>query len=151
MLYYIHGKYIKHIACYLLLTRDKGMIVRPSEGSIEINCYVDADFTGLWKNSDVMDPHCVRSRTGYIIFVNNCAVIWKSKLQSLTSLSTIESEYIALSDSCRDLLPVHDIVQELVNHLQLPNEKMSKISTTIHEDNEPVSYTHLTLPTMRTV
>ena len=49
----------------------------------------------------------------------------------------MESEYIALSDSCRDLLPVHNIIKELVTHLQLPHEELSKISTTIHEDNEP--------------
>jgi len=56
------------------------MFLHPDGKNININCYVDADFSGLWKVEEIEDPHCVRSRTGYIIFVNRCAVIWKSKL-----------------------------------------------------------------------
>lgn len=132
----LHSKYLKRIGRYLLHTRTKGMILTPSEGNISINCYVDADFAGLWKVTEVTDPHCVRSRTGFIIFVNECPVIWKSRLQSLTSLSTMESEYIALSDSCRELLPLQDVVNELVDYFNLPHDSLCGVSTTIHEDNE---------------
>ena len=76
-------------------TRDKGLIWNPSSPTqgLDIKCYVDSDFAGLWNCEDIDDPHCTRSRTGYIITVNNCPVIWKSKLQSLNTLSTMESEY----------------------------------------------------------
>ena len=49
-----------------------------------------------------------------------CPIIWKSKLISEICLSTMESgEYISLSKSCRDLLPLQCLVQELGEALNL--------------------------------
>ena len=114
-----HAMYIKHIGRYLRATHDKGLILRPASKDLHIQCYVDADFGGLWNQEDVEDPHCVRSRTGFIIMVAGCPVIWKSKLQSLTTLSTMESEYVALSDSCRELLPLQNLTKELAQVLHV--------------------------------
>ena len=43
----IHGEALKRIGRYLVSTRDKGLILRPT-GSLHIDCYVDADFAGLY-------------------------------------------------------------------------------------------------------
>lgn len=52
-------------------------------------CFVDASF-----GSDSSDH---KSTTGYIILLCGSPISWISKKQSLVALSTLESEYIALS------------------------------------------------------
>jgi hypothetical protein len=113
---------------------DKGMIMTPSSVP-RIDCYPDADFAGLYGHDDKQDPHCVRSRTGYVILAFGCPVLWRSKLQTEIALSTMEAEYVAISTACRDLFPVVDIVKELSASVGLTKDFTSKIHVHIHEDN----------------
>jgi hypothetical protein len=46
------------------------------------------------------------------VFYAGCPVIWASKLQTQVALSTTEAEYIAMSQSLRDVLPIMFLVQE---------------------------------------
>ena len=62
---------------------------------------------------DIHDPTSVKSRTDYIITIANCLVIWVSKLQTEIELSTVESEFTALSQSMRSLIPLHHIMEEI--------------------------------------
>jgi hypothetical protein len=105
-----HGTALKRIGGYFLETRDKGTIVQPID-SLTLNCYVDADFAGLFSSSKPNDPCSVRSRTGFVILLGTTPTTWVSKLQSETALSTMESEYIALSQALRVLLPLRKILQ----------------------------------------
>ena len=56
---------------------------------MDINCYVDADFAGLWGYEDDQDPVCVKSRTGYVLTLGDCPFLWVSKLQTEIALSTL--------------------------------------------------------------
>ena len=57
-----HANYLKHIGKYLKHTRDKGLLLNPKKDApLDIQCYVDADFAGLWSQEEQADPHCVRS------------------------------------------------------------------------------------------
>ena len=78
-----------------------------------IECFVDASFAGDWMKERASDSLSVLSRTGYVIFYRGCPVTWVSKMQTEISLSTTESEYIALSQSLRDVIPFMNIVKEL--------------------------------------
>ena len=69
--------------------------------------------------------------------IANCPVIWRSKLQTEIALSTMESEYIALSQSCRELLPLQNLVREVAGACQAIEGKHSTVKSTIYEDNEP--------------
>ena len=91
-----HAVAVKRIIRYLSGTNDKGLIIRPSN-ELQLDCYVDPDFAGLWRIEDPNDTICVRFRTGYILTLNNCPLLWVSRLQTLTSVSTMESEYVVLS------------------------------------------------------
>ena len=42
--------------------------------------------------------------------------MWASKLQTQIALSTTEAEYIALSTSLRDIIPLMELVKELQAH-----------------------------------
>ena len=105
-----HEIALKRIGRYLNETRTKGLIMRPSK-TIQVDCYVDSDFAGLWSYEDSQDPTCVRSRTGFLIMIGDCPTVWSSKSQSETALSTMEAEYIALSSALRELIPLQRLLK----------------------------------------
>jgi hypothetical protein len=97
--------------------------------------YVDADFAGLWPHEDKQDPSCVKSRTGFVICISNCPVVWVSKLQSEISLSTMEAEYNALSFAMRSVLPFKSTVHAIANGISLSEYQLTTFRTTVWEDN----------------
>jgi len=75
------------------------------------------------------------SRTGYVISYANCPIIWCSKLMTEIALSTTESEYMALSLSMRDVIPLMELLKELKE--VVPSEDSAPtIHCTIFEDNK---------------
>jgi hypothetical protein len=59
------------------------------------------------------DSSTARSRSGYLIMHNNCPIIWASRLQTEITMSSMESEYISLSQSLREVLPLMELAKEL--------------------------------------
>ena len=129
-----HEVALKRIGRYLKATRDKGLILNPSK-VLQIDCFPDADFAGLYGHEQASDPVCAKSRTGFIINVANCPVLWTSKLQTETALSTMEAEINALAHSCKELFPIIDIVSELGDVVGLPTKDLTSMHVSIHEDN----------------
>lgn len=103
---------VKQILRYLKGTSAKGMIFSPS-GDFEVNCYVDADFAGLWGVEYDQDATSVKSRTGFLIMFMDCPLMWVSKMQTQIALSTMEAEYIALSSAMRELIAIREILKEI--------------------------------------
>jgi hypothetical protein len=62
------------------------------------------------------DVNMAKSRTGYIISFSGCPITWASKLQTQIALSTTEAEYIVLSQSLREVIPMINLMTE-VNRL----------------------------------
>ena len=59
-----------------------------------------------------------------------------SKLQTETSLSTLHSEYVALSHSVRALLPLKNFIKEVIDNLRIDIKKLKFVSiSTAYEDN----------------
>jgi hypothetical protein len=58
--------------------------------------YCDSDFT--------KDLDQLRSTSGFLFTLNNAAIIWGSKLQSVIATSTCEAELIAASAATREAL-----------------------------------------------
>jgi hypothetical protein len=130
-----HEDAVIRICQYLKGTEEKGLIFRPSS-TLKIDCYVDADFAGLWPHEEKTDPTCVKSRTGFVIKLSDCPVIWASKLQSQIALSTMEAEYNALSITMRELLPFKDLVSAVGKIVRFDDNEVTTIKTTVWEDNE---------------
>jgi len=133
----LHEEALKRIGLYLKQTRTEGLILEPDlTNGLKLDCYVDADFAGQWGYEDKNDPSCMKSRTGFIIFMSECPILWVSKLQSEIATSTMESEYIALSTAMRDLLPLKHKVEVIGRALGQQETKVVDIcKTIIHEDN----------------
>ena len=122
----------KRLARYLIKTRTNGLILRPDfDNMLKVDCYVDTDFAGLWNVEDDQDPHCVKSRTGYVICVGGSPIVWSSKLQTLIASSTMESEYITMSTVCRELIPLCDLIKEVAEADGVSNEDIVDMHTTI--------------------
>lgn len=129
-----HSKAVKHIGRYLLGTKDKGIVCKPNGDSF--NCFADADFAGQWERTIAeLDASTARSRSGYIIFHNGCPVIWASRLQTEIALSSTESEYVALSQALREVLPMMRLAQELANAKVPVAVNTPKIHCKAFEDN----------------
>ena len=144
-----HKTAVKRICRYLQGTKDNGLVFNPSK-KLVVYCYADADFAGLWGHEDPQGPICARSRTGFLVIFANCPLLWLSKLQTEIDLSTLHSEYVALSHSVRALLPVNPIFERsrtgfVVTFANYPLLWVSKLQTeialsTLH--SEYVSLSH---------
>ncbi len=75
---------------------------------------MDSDFAGMFAVENSQDPVSVKSRTGYVILYCGSPLLWVSKQQTQIALSTMEAEYVALSQSMRDLIPIRHILQEIM-------------------------------------
>ena len=88
-----HGA-IKQILRYLAGTKTLGITYRNTPNETDNNNlfhgYADATFT----NAD--NP---KSTTGYIFLGSGGAITWKSKKQTVIMLSSMEAEYVALSEA----------------------------------------------------
>jgi hypothetical protein len=129
-----HTDAATRVVRYLSGTRDQGLILNPTEHSFE--CYADADFCGLWDHDTALeDPSTAKSRTGYVILYAGCPLIWASKLQGETALSTTEAEYISLSTALRETIPMMNLLEEFCDHKLVDARITPKVYCKAFEDN----------------
>jgi hypothetical protein len=65
---------------------------KPLGPSMTMRAFVDSDHAG--------DQLTRRSRTGFIIFLNNAPIYWSSKKQNSCETSTFGSEFVAMKQAC---------------------------------------------------
>ena len=128
-----HEDAVKRIVRYLIGTKEKGLLFAPRK-DIVLEAFADADFAGLWNVEDPQDPTCAKSRTGYVIQLGGAPVVWKSKLQTLVAVSTMEAEYIALSMCMRELIPLRRLLKELQVAFKFESS-IARTASTVFEDN----------------
>ena len=129
-----HGKAVRWLGRYLKGTRDKGIIFRPIKDK-DLEVYVDADFVGNWTKEEANDRDNARSRHGYIIQYNGCPILWKSQLQGEIALSSTESEYMGISYSLRDTIPIMATLDEMMNKKFPIRNSKGKVRCRLFEDN----------------
>ncbi|XP_040152122.1 secreted RxLR effector protein 161-like [Anopheles arabiensis] len=62
----------------------------------DLIAFSDADWAG--------DSSSRKSTTGYVVYFSGGAVSWASRKQSNVTLSTMEAEYVALVETCQEVL-----------------------------------------------
>ena len=132
-----HAVGVKTIVRYLKGTSSQGTIVKQSS-QLSLHCYADADFAGLFKVDPPESFTSAKSRTGYLIKVSGCPLIWKSQLQSTIALSTAESEYYALSQAMRMLIPIRALLDEMCRVIATKPALIlseNSVRATLYEDN----------------
>ena len=93
-------------------------------------------FAHLWGYLDSDDAASSKSRTGYVIRIDDVPVAFASKPQGGTALSTTEAEYVALSTAMRELLWVRRLVREIADGIHVPYDAVTKIRSKVYEDNK---------------
>ena len=93
------------IIMYVSATSDQAIIFTPTT-VFDIDCYVDAEFTGLHGREPQDLSASAHSHTGYITFFCSCPLIWKNQLQTETALSTFHAEFVTLSSAIRKLITI---------------------------------------------
>ena len=110
-----HYSIIKRILCYLARTKDYGITYRKSYNSAHhLIAYADA----AHGNADEK-----KSTTGIVCIAAGGAILWKSKRQTLTALSSTEAEYIALAHTGTEIC----WFRNLYSKLGLPMTSLIKI------------------------
>jgi hypothetical protein len=90
---------------------------------------------GNWDIEDASwDIDTARSRTGYVIMYAACPVLWTSKLQGEIALSTTESEYLAILAATREVLPIIELIKEMIGQGRIINDN-AVILCRVFEDN----------------
>jgi hypothetical protein len=111
----------------------------------KIDAFPDAVFAGTYGHEKPTNPSCAKSCTGFVITFAYVPILWQSKLQTETALSTMEAKVIALLACCRELFPIIDMVESLTAAVNLPiGETTMKLS--VHEDNSGALVLAKTLP-----
>jgi hypothetical protein len=105
-----HFHAAKHVLWYCKYTRNYSL--KYGNGTLEHFSVSDAD----WAN----DKDDGKSYTGFAIIVNNAPVSWSSHKQSTVALSSLEAEYMALSDASRECIARSHLYEELQLSIQTP-------------------------------
>jgi Reverse transcriptase (RNA-dependent DNA polymerase) len=105
-----HLQAAKHVLRYLKLSRNYSITY--GNGPLNHTGFSDADWAS--------DKNDRKSFTGYIFLVNNGPVSWSSHKQSTIAQSTLEAEYMALSDASRECIARCHLYEELCLSIDTP-------------------------------
>ena len=97
---------------------------------------MDADFASNLRQADAhIDPMTSKSRVGWVIRFAGTPITWASKMQTITTMSTTEAEYIALSTLLKEVIPLMGILKEAREKGLDVDYLPPKVHCTIFEDN----------------
>ena len=98
-----HWEAVKWIFRYL--RRTSKLCLSFGRGKLVLEGYTDADMAG--------DLDGRKSTSGYLFTFAGGAVSWQSKLQKCVALSTIEAEYIAVTEAGKEIVWIKTFFKEL--------------------------------------
>ena len=98
-----HWTAVKRVFRYLQGTLAKRIVYR--RGSSSLSGFSDADWGG--------DRDSRRSTTGFVFMLNGGPVAWQSRLQSSVALSSLEAEYMAMSEATKECIWLRRLLSNL--------------------------------------
>lgn len=111
---------LKRVVRYLIGTEDLVLqLGLKQEDGLKLIGYSDADWAG-----DTSDR---KSTSGFVFMLGGAAVSWGSRKQNCVTMSTMEAEYVALSEAAQEAVWLRRLLCELDEEQPLP--------TKINEDN----------------
>lgn len=97
---------LKRVVRYLVKTNNyKLCLATERSGPATLIGFSDADWSG-----DTLDR---KSNTGYLFQLGGATVCWASRKQTSVSLSSMEAEYFALSEACKEVVWLRRLLEEL--------------------------------------
>ena len=131
---------------YLVSSSENGITVgnpdkkdQTMEENITIKGYADASYGG----------EKAKSQSGSLVLLNKQAVIWTSRRQDTTAQSITEAEYIACSETTKDIRWMHQFLEEVLEPIPTPmlytdNEAAIKMTKTqvFHRRTRHIEHRH---------
>jgi hypothetical protein len=117
-----HFSIVRKVLKYLQSTKDYALVLNGT-GDLQLRAFTDADWGG-----DLTDR---KSTSGRAIFLGRSLVGWGSSKQPSVSLSSMESEYISMSDGIREVLWLQEVAKDLGLKLK-PAEMLCDNQSAIH-------------------
>jgi transposase InsO family protein len=111
---------VKRVIRYLKGTRNLKLKLNDQERNNSMHAYSDANWA-----EDKLDR---KSTTGYYCSINGGTISWCSRKQDVIALSSCESEYVALTETCKELVWLRAIAKGL--DVEVPE------TTTIYTDSQ---------------
>ena len=107
-------KEMKRVIKYVLDTAEYGLRMYPvmDNDKWTIETYTDSDYAG--------DADNRISVTGYVIYLCEVPIMWKSKGQRSVALSSSEAEYVALSEAAKEIKFVAQLLMNVGINVDLP-------------------------------
>ena len=96
---------------------------------MNLDCYLDADFSGFWKNEDDQDTVCENSRTRWLY------IALGMKASDLYLPIKLGGWKIALSQAMQNIIPLRKFLQEVGTQLKMDFVSPIIIHFTVFEDN----------------
>lgn len=116
-----HWSAVKKVMMYLKGTKDLGLFMQRSKGSITIEAYSDADYAN--------DPDGRRSTSGILVLLCGNPVVFVSRKQATVSVSSSEGELVAACEAARELKWITMLLTELGIKFERPHLFVDNRST----------------------
>ncbi|GJV12135.1 hypothetical protein Tco_1353676 [Tanacetum coccineum] len=128
-------KVVKWIWKYLKGIADVGLVYGRDQGKhVDVDGFVDADYS--------RDPNKGTSIIGYVFMVHGSVVSWKETLQHVVALSTIEAEYMALTEPVKEIIWLKGLLIELgINLREIVESKEIEVAKIGTKDNAADAFT----------
>lgn len=117
-----HWLAAKRVIRYLKGTIDHGLLFMKNNKNPDLEAFADAD----WAN----DPNDRKSFSGFVIKLGGNTISWESRKQRCVAMSSTEAEYLSMSNSCKDILFIRNLLFELTGKYfkcELRNDNQSAI------------------------
>ena len=114
-----HWSAVKRIIRYVAGTAARSITFR-HQSSFSLVGYSDSDDAGC--------PDTAKSTSGFIFFFGGAPVSWRSRKQKVVTLSSCESELVALSEASREVVWIRKLFAQIYSRVLPP--------TFIFEDND---------------
>ena len=108
-------KELLRVVKFVTDTATYGLRVEPQmepDAMWDLKIYTDSDWAG-----DKDNRHSV---SGFIMYLMNVPILWKSKLQRTVALSSTEAEYYALSEATKEIKFLVQVMQSLGMQIRFP-------------------------------
>ena len=100
-----HINAVNNVFNYLSKTINLGIIYTKDGNNNYISGYCDADYAG--------DIASAKSTSGYVFYIANGPITWKSKLQTIIAQSTTKAEYIVINIAAKEAVYIKSLLKEL--------------------------------------
>jgi hypothetical protein len=100
---------------FVLDTKNYCLRIQPSfdsKNSWKLKVFSDSDWAG--------DSETRISVTGFMVYIQNVPICWRSKAQKGVTLSSSKAEYVALSEAVKEIRFVYFILKDIGIDVELP-------------------------------